>query len=189
MDRDRLNSMENVALALNRRSQFKAETRFICEAGANTPAAPDMTITVPAGLNKAAHSRAVLKALQDFPPDLVEYHQQLGCAAEFAKRLPSVKHVLYRHTRIRPPRHLIDRMRYRARLRAFDRLIFVSRAARTEFLADYPAFDARVRVYALRAEPMAELATWLAEAEQLWTEQLLALKTHMETAADHEDDQ
>lgn len=146
MDRDRLNSMENVALALNRRSQFKAETRFICEAGANTPAAPDMTITVPAGLNKAAHSRAVLKALQDFAPDLVEYHQQLGCAAEFAKRLPGVKHVLYRHTRIRPPRHLIDRMRYRARLRAFDRLIFVSRAAREEFLADYPAFDARASV-------------------------------------------
>ncbi|WP_453977750.1 glycosyltransferase family 4 protein [Brevundimonas sp. Marseille-Q4549] len=146
MDRDRLNSMENVALALNRRSQFKAETRFICEAGADTPAAPDMTITVPAGLNKAAHSRAVLKALQDFAPDLVEYHQQLGCAAEFAKRLPGVKHVLYRHTRIRPPRHLIDRMRYRARLRAFDRLIFVSRAARTEFLADYPAFDARASV-------------------------------------------
>lgn len=53
----------------------------------------------------------------------------------------------------------------------------------------HPAFDARVRVYALRGEPMAELATWLAQAEQLWTEQLLALKTHMETAADHEDDQ
>ena len=44
----------------------------------------------------------------------------------------------------------------------------------------HPEFDARVRIYALRPEPMAELLRWLAEAERLWTEQLAAFKAHLE---------
>jgi DNA-binding transcriptional ArsR family regulator len=50
----------------------------------------------------------------------------------------------------------------------------------------HPAFDARVRIYALRPEPMADLLRWLEEAERLWSEQLLAFKAHIErkTAAD-----
>ena len=44
----------------------------------------------------------------------------------------------------------------------------------------HPEFDARVRIYALRREPMANLMRWLAEAERLWSEQLLAFKAHLE---------
>ena len=44
----------------------------------------------------------------------------------------------------------------------------------------HPAFDARVRVYALRPGPMAELKTWLEETERLWSEQLVAFKAHVE---------
>jgi DNA-binding transcriptional ArsR family regulator len=44
----------------------------------------------------------------------------------------------------------------------------------------HPEFDARVRIYALRPEPMADLLRWLKEAERMWTEQLLAFKAHME---------
>ena len=44
----------------------------------------------------------------------------------------------------------------------------------------HPPFDARVRVYALRAEPMIELIRWLEETERLWSEQLLAFKAHIE---------
>lgn len=44
----------------------------------------------------------------------------------------------------------------------------------------HPAFDARVRVYALRPEPMFELMAWLAESERMWSEQLLAFKAHVE---------
>lgn len=47
----------------------------------------------------------------------------------------------------------------------------------------HPAFDARVRVYALRPGPMIELLRWLEETERLWSEQLLAFKTHLEKAA------
>jgi DNA-binding transcriptional ArsR family regulator len=44
----------------------------------------------------------------------------------------------------------------------------------------HPDFDARVRVYALRAGPMAELKSWLEETERLWTAQLSAFKAHIE---------
>ena len=44
----------------------------------------------------------------------------------------------------------------------------------------HPVFDARVRIYALRADPMVHLIHWLAEAERLWSEQLTAFKAHLE---------
>ncbi len=44
----------------------------------------------------------------------------------------------------------------------------------------HPPFDARVRIYALRPEPMANLLRWLEEAERLWSVQLLAFKAHIE---------
>jgi DNA-binding transcriptional ArsR family regulator len=44
----------------------------------------------------------------------------------------------------------------------------------------HPAFDARVRIYSLRPEPMAHLKAWLEQTEQLWAAQLAALKTFME---------
>lgn len=47
----------------------------------------------------------------------------------------------------------------------------------------HPAFDARVRVYALRPEPMVDLLRWLEESERLWSEQLLAFKAHLEREA------
>lgn len=47
----------------------------------------------------------------------------------------------------------------------------------------HPAFDARVRIYALRPEPMVHLLRWLEESERLWSEQLAAFKAHVETDA------
>lgn len=47
----------------------------------------------------------------------------------------------------------------------------------------HPEFDARVRIYALRPEPMADLLKWLREAERMWSEQLLAFKAHLERKA------
>ena len=45
----------------------------------------------------------------------------------------------------------------------------------------HPAFDARVRIYALRTQPMADLIRWLEETERLWSEQLAAFKAHLES--------
>lgn len=47
----------------------------------------------------------------------------------------------------------------------------------------HPEFDARVRVYRLRPEPMDELKAWLEAAEALWADQLTALKAHVESKA------
>ena len=44
----------------------------------------------------------------------------------------------------------------------------------------HPAFDARVRIYALESAPMTELADWLRETEALWVEELVAFKAHLE---------
>ncbi len=44
----------------------------------------------------------------------------------------------------------------------------------------HPEFDARVRIYALRLGPMAELRDWLDETEALWAEQLSSFKKHVE---------
>ena len=47
----------------------------------------------------------------------------------------------------------------------------------------HPPFDARVRNYSLRAEPMIELKRWLEGTEQLWADQLVAFKADIEKAA------
>ena len=48
----------------------------------------------------------------------------------------------------------------------------------------HPPFDARVRIYALRPEPMANLILWLEETERLWSRQLTAFKDHLESGED-----
>ncbi|MGV3580073.1 glycosyltransferase family 4 protein [Brevundimonas sp.] len=142
MSRARPNSMETVAGALLTPSRLQAQTHVICDAGAPDPALPDL-VTMPAGLGKSRRAEAVARTIEVLNPQYVEYHQQLESSAALARRLPGRVHVLYRHTRIKPARGLIDRMRYGARLAAFDRLVFVSEAARAEFAADYPRFADR----------------------------------------------
>lgn len=142
MSRARPNSMETVAGALLAPSRLKSQTRVICDAGAPDPALPDL-VAVPEGLGKTRRAEAVARTIESLNPDYVEYHQQLESSAALARRLPGRVHVLYRHTRIKPARGLVNRMRYGARLAAFDRLVFVSEAARAEFAADYPRFADR----------------------------------------------
>ena len=142
MSRARPNSMETVAGALLAPSRLRDQTHVICDAGASDPALRDL-VAVPAGLSKARRVEAVARTLESLNSNYVEHHQQLESSAALARRLPGRVHVLYRHTRIRPPRGLVDRLRYGARLAAFDRLVFVSEAARAEFAADYPDFADR----------------------------------------------
>lgn len=46
---------------------------------------------------------------------------------------------------------------------------------------EHPPFDARVRIYALRSAPMADLRAWIDLAERGWAEQLTALADHLRT--------
>lgn len=143
MCRSTPNSMETVAHTLHAHSRLKGDVRIICDAGADEPLNGDL-ITVPAGLKRRPREDAVAQALRGFDPGYIEYHQQLESAAILARRFPDKVHVLYRHTRIKPPRNAVERMRYESRLKAFNRLVFVSDAACAEFLADYPRFAGRV---------------------------------------------
>ena len=45
---------------------------------------------------------------------------------------------------------------------------------------EHPPFDARVRIYSLRAHSTAGLQSWLANAEAGWVQQLSAFKDHVE---------
>jgi len=56
------------------------------------------------------------------------------------------------------------------------------RVLRTSGLVEesHPELDARVRIYALRAEPVAGLRAWLDATEELWARQLTAFKAHVE---------
>ena len=56
------------------------------------------------------------------------------------------------------------------------------RVLRTADLVDeeHPPFDARVRVYSLRAASMDGLRAWLADTEAGWAQQLAAFKDHVE---------
>ncbi|MCI0598140.1 MAG: metalloregulator ArsR/SmtB family transcription factor [Beijerinckiaceae bacterium] len=47
----------------------------------------------------------------------------------------------------------------------------------------HPEFDARVRIYSLLPERVAELKAWLDQMEQLWTNQLSAFKAHVEKSS------
>jgi DNA-binding transcriptional ArsR family regulator len=42
-----------------------------------------------------------------------------------------------------------------------------------------PTFDARVRIYQLRAEPLAGLQRWLADTQRAWGDQLEAFAAHV----------
>lgn len=44
----------------------------------------------------------------------------------------------------------------------------------------HPPDDARVRIYALKAERLSDLKDWLERAEAGWSEQLAAFKRHVE---------
>lgn len=44
----------------------------------------------------------------------------------------------------------------------------------------HPAFDARVRIYALKREGLAALKAWVDETDALWARQLAAFKAHAE---------
>lgn len=44
----------------------------------------------------------------------------------------------------------------------------------------HPEYDARVRIYALKAGPLGELKAWLETTERMWAGQLASFKKHVE---------
>lgn len=139
---DHPNSIETVVGTLLASSQYRRSTTIICDEGASHTGSANV-VTVPKGLGRSARNKAVEAVLRATRPDQIEYHQHLKSAADISRRFPDTPHVLYRHTRVKPARNPIEGLRYRARLRQFEKLVFVSQAARSEFVRDYPSFADR----------------------------------------------
>lgn len=134
-----------------------SETRIFCCGGADDHAI-DRVDALPGG---RARMRTLVERLHAFRPDVIEHHQQVKQALAVHKALPQAAHLLYRHNALRPPRHGIDRWRYRARYDRLDGLIFVSAAERAAFVRTFPHLDDRAFAVPnpIDAEP------WLAAPE------------------------
>lgn len=159
-DLENANSMETVVRTLSRESRFAAAIHVICEGDDGDAPAPGL-VRIPAGLGRRARNAAVIEALKRLDPDVIEFHQQLKAAAQIAAHFRDKIRVLHRHTRIKPPGDPLEALRYRLRLRAFDRLVFVSRTAADEFVGDYPDLSARVAVV---CNPI-DAASWQGDPE------------------------
>jgi DNA-binding transcriptional ArsR family regulator len=107
-------------------------------------------------LNAAAQLDQTLAALAD--PSRRKVVELLGerplCAGDLAEAVGVSAPALSRHLRLLKASGLIEE--------------------------SHPVFDARVRIYTLRPEPMANLKAWLEATDQLWVEQLSAFKAHVE---------
>jgi len=129
--REQPNSMETVARTLARAET--AEVRVFCCEGAD-----DHDTLLAQALPTAGRLQALRQALTDYRPDVIEFHQQTQQAVALARYFPDAAVTLYRHNAVKPPRHAIDRWRYERRYDRMDGLVFVSEAARLDFLKDFP---------------------------------------------------
>lgn len=134
-------SMETVARTFARAASGDVRV-FCCEGAAEHG---DLPVHV---LPAEGRLKALRRALLDYRPDVVEFHQQTQQAVALAPHFPDAAITLYRHNAVKPPRNPIDRWRYGARYNRMDGLIFVSEAERIAFLRDFPGLAHKA--YAIR---------------------------------------
>lgn len=153
-DAQRPNSMETVVRTLSPHRAPDEDIRIFCEAGAADHGTDLMVQTF-----DRKDKSDLVRALRQFDPHLVEFHQHVIFATKLAKHLPGVATMAYRHNAMKPPRHALDRWRYERRYGRIDRFIFVSQSEHRIFSRNFPALtDRGVAVpNAIRAED------WLAE--------------------------
>lgn len=152
--REQPNSMETVARTLA--NAETGEVRIFCCEGAERRDG----LSVHA-LPAANRLKALLQALIDYRPDVIEFHQQTQQAVALARHFPDAAVTLYRHNAVKSPRHPIDNWRYQRRYDRMDGLIFVSEAARRDFLKDFPRLEAK----AFAVPNPIDVALWKAPVE------------------------
>ncbi|WP_449253123.1 glycosyltransferase family 4 protein [Brevundimonas naejangsanensis] len=130
------NSMETVARTLAQADSGEVRI-FCCEGAQDHGGLPVQTLPA------ANRLKALRQALAVYRPDVIEFHQQTQQAVALAPHFPDAAITLYRHNAVKPPRHVIDRWRYERRYDRMDGLIFVSEAARRDFLKDFARLEAK----------------------------------------------
>jgi len=133
------------------------ETRIFCCVGADDHNSPRVEALPPGRIRMPT----LIERLRAFRPDVIEHHQQVKQAMAVQQALPGTPHLLYRHNALRPPRHPIDRWRYRARYERLDGLVFVSVAERDAFVRTFPDLDDR----AFAVPNPIDASAWLASPE------------------------
>ena len=134
-----------------------SKTRIFCCGGADDHNVADAD-PLPVGRSRMP---ALLERLRAFRPDVIEHHQQVKQALAVQRALPDTPHLLYRHNALRPPRHAVDRWRYKARYERLDGLVFVSMAERDAFARTFSDLDDR----AFAVPNPIDAAPWLASPE------------------------
>ena len=136
-DRKKPNSIETVVRTLN--EQSRDEVMIICEEGASAPEV--MTVKrIPRYRWKSQRERRIVKLIREFQPDLIEVHQHAPSGKNIARRFKGIPSVLYRHNLVKASDKFLSRLRHERRYAAFSSLIFVSKAARNEFVEAFPRF-------------------------------------------------
>lgn len=133
------------------------ETRIFCCSGADDHNVPGVDALPPGRIRMPT----LIERLRAFRPDVIEHHQQVKQAMAVQQALPGTPHLLYRHNALRPPRHSIDRWRYKARYDRLDGLVFVSVAERDAFVRTFPDLDDR----AFAVPNPIDAGAWLASPE------------------------
>jgi len=135
------NSMETVVRTLASNRPRRDDLLIVCDAGAASHGDLPVRLLPPGG--GRTRTDKITRALRDFAPDCIEFHQQVKMANAVGPRFPDAIRLLYRHNAIRPPANALDRFRYNRRYAGLDGLIFVSDAGRREFAEAYPKFADR----------------------------------------------
>lgn len=137
---NRPNSMETVVRTLAEARERQDDFRIFCCEGAEKLG--DLPVHTLPGRGRA-RLLALIDALKDYQPDLIEFHQQVNQAVKVAPSFRHAVRILYRHNVIKTSPNPWDRFRYYLRYKRMDGLIFVSHYARTDFQGAFPRLNGR----------------------------------------------
>jgi glycosyltransferase involved in cell wall biosynthesis len=139
---DQSNSIDIVVHELNRISRFKNDLTIVADHHPNPLSEIDV-IQVRADGGRQARTCNVINALRKIDDlKLIECHQHIPTAAKIARAFPDIPSILYRHNKVNA-KGWITGIPKRRQLSAFDRIVFVSQAAKKDFDRDYPMFSER----------------------------------------------
>ena len=136
-DRDKPNSIETVVRTLNEHSSDNVIV--ICEEGAGAPEVMNVKKILRSNWN-FIRARQISKIISDFRPDLIEVHQHAPSGKSIARRFKDIPSVLYRHNFAKDSENSLTKLRHQWRYGLFSSHIFVSRAARDQFVRAFPKF-------------------------------------------------
>ena len=135
--------METVIRTLVGHASANEDVRIFCANGAREHNSCAKVVTF-----DADKPEALIEALKDFDPHIVECHQHVIEATRIASRLPDAISVVYRHNALKTSRKAFGRWRYQQRYKKIDHYVFVSQSERRIFERDFPALANRAHAVA-----------------------------------------